>query len=245
MQILKRIAAASRSPFMRAERVERITRTALDRMQIAKVEPELVLHEMAQFYGILVPSAEGWEFVHRTIQDYLAAQHWVDSGGFANRSQYEWDTRTAYAACLSGDATTALEGALAVPEGLTCAIEILSNAPDFDNKRLTPALLEFYSARGKVTIIEQTKDGISAALQDDLFTYFSQRFLNHLIESLAKKRNATNDALLGSSLAELRARRLRMDFSTFEEVKKSFPSLRFQFRLADRGFVTPEMAKPV
>lgn len=219
MQILKRIAFASRSPFMRAERVERITRSALDKMQIAKIDPELVLQEMAQFYGILVPSAEGWEFVHRTIQDYLAAQYWVDSGGFSNRSQYEWDTRTAYAACLSGDATVALEGALAAAEGLTCAIEILSNAPDFDNRRLTSALLKFYSARGKVTIIEQTKDGISAVLEDDLFVYFSQRFLNHLIESLAKKRSAVKDAVRGSCLSELRARRLRMDFVTFEEVK--------------------------
>jgi hypothetical protein len=137
MQILKRISFASRSPFMRAERVETITRAALDKMQIAKVDPELVLQEIAQFYGILVPSAEGWEFVHRTIQDYLAAQYWVDSGGFSNRVQYEWDTRTAYAACLSGDATRALEGALASPEGLTCAIEILSNAPDFDNHKIS------------------------------------------------------------------------------------------------------------
>jgi hypothetical protein len=225
----------STPPFMRSDRVERITRTALDKMQIAKVDPELVLQEIARFYGILVPSAEGWEFVHRTIQDYLAAQYWVDSGGFANRSQYEWDTRTAYAACLSGDATRALEGALVSPDGLTCAVEILSNTPDFDNQRLTTALLKFYSARGKVTVIEQTKSGIAAVLQDDLFVYFSQRFLNYLIESLAKKRRAISDALVGSCLAELRARRLRMDFSTFEEVKKSFPDLRFNsdLRIAD------------
>lgn len=111
MAILKRIAYAARSPFMRAERVESITRKALDKMPLAKVNPELVLQETAQFYGILVPSADGWEFVHRTIQDFLAAQHWVDSGGFASQKVYDWNTRTAYAACLSGDATRVLEGA--------------------------------------------------------------------------------------------------------------------------------------
>ena len=83
-------------------------------MQINRVNPDLVLQETAQFYGILVPSGDGWEFVHRTIQDYLAAQHWVDSGGFSTRGSYEWDTRTAYAGFrILGDATRVLEGALA------------------------------------------------------------------------------------------------------------------------------------
>jgi hypothetical protein len=36
-----------------------------------------------------------------------------------------------------------------------------------------------------------------------------------------------------------------MDFSTYEVVKASFPNQRFQFKLADRQFVTPEMVKPV
>jgi hypothetical protein len=53
------------------------------------------------------------------------------------------------------------------------------------------------------------------------------------------------DVLLGCCLAELRARKLRMEFSTYEVVKTSFPSQKFQFKLTDRGFVTPEMAKPV
>ncbi|SNS40938.1 CHAT domain-containing protein [Granulicella rosea] len=162
MQILKRIAYASRTPFMKAERVENITRKALDKMQINRVNPGLVLQETAQFYGILVPSADGWEFVHRSIQDYLAAQYWVDSGGFTNRASYEWDTRTAYAACISGDATRVLEGALAVPEGLTCAIETLTNSPDFDNPRITKALLKFYAAEERVTVFERSSDGLSA-----------------------------------------------------------------------------------
>jgi len=245
MHILKQIAYASRSPFMRGERVENITRKALDKMQINKVTPELVLQETAQFYGILVPSGDGWEFVHRTIQDYLAAQYWVDSGGFATRGSYEWDTRTAYAACISGDATRVLEGALAVPEGLTCAVETLTNSPDFDSQRVKTAFVKFYSMLGNVTVFERLKDNLSALVDDDLFGYLSFRFLNYLIEEFARKRTPMTDVLLGCCLAELRARKLRMEFSTYEVIKTSFPNQKFQFEIANRGFVTPEMAKPV
>jgi hypothetical protein len=245
MLILKRIAHASRSPFMREERVANITRQALDKMQISKVNPEIVLQETAQFYGILVPAGDGWEFVHRTIQDYLAAQYWVDSGEFATRKNYEWNTRTAYAACVSGDATRVLEGALAASEGLTCAIETLTNSPDFDSQKVANALSNFYRDRDRVTVFEHNKDSLSASIPEDLFSYLSSRFLNYLIEYFAKKRTQISDALLGCCIHELRERKLRMHFSTFEVVKQSFPNLRFQFKISERGFVTPEMAKPV
>lgn len=183
--------------------------------------------------------------MHRTIQDYLAAQQWVDSGDFAARKNYDWDTRTAYAACLSGDATRVLEGALATPEGLTCAIETLTNAPDFDNNRVEAALSSFYAARGRVVVFERTEAGLAAAIADDLFSYLSPRFLNHLVEQFMKKRTATSEALTGCCLAELRSRRLRLDFTTFEVLKVAIPDIRFQFRIADREFVTPEMVRPI
>ncbi len=132
-----------------------------------------------------------------------------------------------------------------MPEGLTCAIETLTNSPDFDNQRVATAILKFYSVRGRVTVFERTNASISASVDDDLFAYLSVRFLNHLIEQFARSRASLVDALVGSCIAELRARRLRMDFSTYEVVKLSFPNQRFQFKLADRGFVTPEMARPV
>ncbi len=244
MQILKRIAFASRSPFMQGTRAENIARKAIDRMQVNKVDPVLVLQETAQFYGILVPSSEGWEFVHRTIQDYLAARHWVDSGVFANEKAYEWNTRTAYAACISGDATRVLIDSLASPDGLTCAIETLTNAPDFDSKRVAGAIQRFYSTRGMVIVVENKPEGISAAVQTDLFSYLSHRFLNSLIEQFAKTRTTLTDVLLGYCLAELRQRRLRMDYVTFQSVQAAFKNLRFQFRLQGREFVTPEMAQP-
>jgi hypothetical protein len=135
MQILKSIAFASRSPFMSAGRAETIARKAIDKMQVGRVDPGLVLRESAQFYGILTQSSEGWEFVHRSIQDYLAAKHWVESGAFANDRRYQWDTRTAYAACISGDATKVLLGALESPTGLTCVTETRTNVCTGDGSR--------------------------------------------------------------------------------------------------------------
>lgn len=82
-------------------------------------------------------------------------------------------------------------------------------------------------------------------MDDDLFAYLSFRYLNHFIEEVVKKRTPATDALMGCCLAELRTRKLRMEFSTYETVKAFFPNQRFQFKLHNRGFVTPEMARPV
>ena len=73
--------------------------------------------ETARFYGILVPCEGGWEFVHRTLHDFLAAQYWVETGEFARVTSYEWNARTAYAACRMHDSTRILEAALASKDG--------------------------------------------------------------------------------------------------------------------------------
>jgi hypothetical protein len=246
MQILKCIAFASRSPFMQASRVEAITRKAVDKMQVGKVDPALVLREAAQFYGILVQSSEGWEFVHRSIQDYLAAKYWVESGAFANETRYAWNTRTAYAACIAGDATKVLVGALASPEGLTCATEALMNAPSFNMHKVSESLKEFYSGRGRVVVIDTNSEkSVAGGVEVNLFGLLSHRFLSELIEQFARERNSRNDVLLGYCLAELRRRRLRMDYTTFAIVESAFPNIGFQFKLADGSFVTPEMARPI
>lgn len=246
MQILKRIAFASRSPFMSGSRAEMITRKALDRLQINRVDPVLVLRESAQFYGILIQSADGWEFVHRSIQDYLAAKFWVESGAFASEKRYEWNTRTAYGACISGNATDVLIGALGSSNGFTCAAETLMNGPDFDMKVVAAGLKAYYSSRGRAVVMDTSPgDMIAGGVEGDLFKFLGNRFLNYLIEEFCKQRSDLTDLLTGYCLAELRRRHLRVDYSTFAAMKAAFPNLRFQFRLADGTFVTPEMAQPV
>jgi hypothetical protein len=245
IQILKRIAFVSGSPFMKGARAELIARRELDKMQVGKVDPVIALRETAQFYGILIQSSEGWEFVHRSIQDYLAAKYWVESGGFAREGKYDWTTRTAYAASISGDATTVLVRALASSDGQTCVAETFMNAPDFDMKLVADALTNFYSIQDRLVVME-VKHGvsISGGIEVNFFALLSGRFLNHLIERYCKSRTNATDVLLGYCLSELRNRRLRMDYTTFEEVKKAFSNLRFQFKLVNGSFVTPEMAQP-
>jgi hypothetical protein len=246
MHIIKCIALASRSPFMQTARAEAIARSAIDKMQVGRVDPARVLQESAQFYGILMQSPDGWEFVHRSIQDYLAASRWVELGTFANERQYKWDTRTAYAACISDDATRVLVGALNSPEGLTCVVETLMNAPGFDRNLVTAALMRFYSIRGNTFVFNASPGkSISGGVKVNLFEFLSNRFLNDLIERFCKERTTTCDILLGYCFAELRRRLVRMDHTTFLIVGLAFPDLKFQFKLSDGSFVTPEMARPI
>ena len=245
MEILKRIAYVSRSPYMQSSRAEAIARKSIDKMQISKADPALVLRESAQFYGILMQSSDGWEFVHRSVQDYLAAKHWVESGQFANERRYEWNTRTAYAACIAGDATNVLKGALESADGLTCAMETLMNAPSFDMKVISEAVKRYYSGRDRLLVMEATTNGVAGGIDINLFELLSYRFLNHLIEDFCKQRSDRLDILVGYCLAELRRRLLRVEHSTFAMVKSAYPDLRFQFRLNGGIFVTPEMAQPV
>jgi hypothetical protein len=56
--------------------------------------------------GVLVPAEyQRWQFVHRTIHDYLAARYWVESGEFSISPVRDWNTRASYAACLLPDAS--------------------------------------------------------------------------------------------------------------------------------------------
>lgn len=246
MQILKCIAFASRSPFMQAGRAEAIARKAIDKMQVGRVDPALVLRESAQFYRILTQSSEGWEFVHRSIQDYLAAKHWVESGAFANEKRYQWDTRTAYAACISGDATKVLLGSLESPNGLTCVTETLMNAPGFNMRVVAESIKRFYTVRGRTFVLEAVPDkSVAGGVEVNLFEFLSNRFLNELIEQLCKGRTHLNDVLVGYCLTELRHRLQRVDHSTFAVLTSVFPNLKFQFKLAGGLFVTPEMARPI
>jgi hypothetical protein len=57
-------------------------RKQLDLLTFDRVDARQVLMETARFW-ILVPCEEGYEFVHRTLHDFLAAQFWVETGEFA------------------------------------------------------------------------------------------------------------------------------------------------------------------
>ena len=100
IQVLKRIAYIAASSSLARNRAEVAAQTQIDLLNFEKVNARAALLETARFYGILVPTEEGWEFVHRTVHDFLAALYWVETGGFAAVKHHKWTARTAYAACL-------------------------------------------------------------------------------------------------------------------------------------------------
>lgn len=123
--ILQNIAFAAKSAYVLRQRAEETTRRQLALLGIDKVDPVQALMESARFYGILVPAEDGYEFVHRTIHDFLAAQLWVETGEFARQVKHEWNAGTGHAACLLRDATDVLKEPLAAPDGLPAATEII------------------------------------------------------------------------------------------------------------------------
>jgi hypothetical protein len=107
VKCLMRIAFDMRELQAREEFVESSIREHLGMIQRRGIDPRTLLKEMAQWYGVLVPTEQDkWQFVHRSIHDYLAARFWVESGRFKPREHSVWDARIAYALCLSPDDVT-------------------------------------------------------------------------------------------------------------------------------------------
>jgi hypothetical protein len=248
IQVLKRLAHTIKSPFIPKARAMQIVSTQLDRMGIDGIDPRQVLKETAQFYGILAQREDGWEFVHRTIHDFLGAQFWVESGEFALHRNYEWNARTAYAACLSGDSTEVLERALDSPQGLPTVTEILCNAPTFDPKRIIRAVVEYFSNANRVVQFEEGDDRILGRLESDFLRLASTRFLARLFEHCCAARNKTTKVIEAYCAVELRDRAERLDHATYEVALRIHKSDRFSFivpglGVSQLGTLNPDIPK--
>lgn len=244
MQILKRIAYVAKSPIFPGRRAELEARKELDRMTFDRVDPKVVLRETAQFYGILVPNDDGWEFVQRSVQDYLAARYWIESGEFARLKQFDWNTRTAYAACLSYDSTAVLLSALNSKDGLSTAAEILSNAPNFDMKAVAKALLEYYAKGGNSYLREVAEDRINGGLDNDLLRLTTNRFLNFVVEVCCAELSPNSLIVMGYCLAELKRRKLKLDFVSYDAAIAALKIPDFHFLLHDREPISLEALRP-
>lgn len=156
-----------------------------------KVEPRTALLEIARFYGILVPAEDGYEFVHRTIHDFLAAKQWVESGDFAKEYNFEWNARTGYAACLIGNATDILKKALEFHHGLPAAIEIIGNYAAFDYPTIAEAVIKYFYDFGRVVQYERRD-------QSEIDRNYGQRIDGQLSSDFIRLANADFlDALVG------------------------------------------------
>jgi hypothetical protein len=237
-RILKHIAFRAKSPFVKRERAEEITRKQLALLGMDKVVPRDALIEIARFYGILVPAEDGYEFVHRTIHDFLAAKQWVESGEFARERSHEWNARTGYAACISGDATTVLKQALEARDGLPAATEIIGNYAGFDNPSIADALHEYFSAPGRVLHHERRLDSetdskysprIVGQLQSDFIRLANSDFLNFIIDRFCERTSKVADLLVAYAATELYSRWMKLEHQTYAKAKAAYKTEIFTF----------------
>lgn len=259
IQVLKRIAYVAKSAHVPQHRAEEQARKQLDLLTFDRVDARQVLIETARFYGILVPCEEGYEFVHRTLHDFLAAQFWVETGEFAKVEKYEWNARTAYAACRLHDATPIIEAALASQNGLPAVTEILSNSPSFEIPRICEAIIRYFSQPGQLlhndglmqrrtTTVATAPTRVSGSLKSDFVRLGSSRFLNRLIERCCSPRKEVTDIIAGYCVLEIFVRRQKLEFLTYEKAFKAFGSDRFTFNIVgvgqvQLGFVNPNQPK--
>jgi len=151
VRCLARIAYEMPSLRAASDVVDRAVRKHLQLIQLTGVDHRQLMREIAQWYGVLVPvGRDSWEFVHRTIHDYLAARFWVDSGGFGQDTPKDWNSRAAYATCLTPDATRNMVLMLNSGGSLAAFNECLYNRAAFDPISVGHAFISRVANLGKV-----------------------------------------------------------------------------------------------
>jgi hypothetical protein len=238
VRILKHIAYRAKSPFVKQQRAEEIATRQLTLLGLDRVSPREALLETARFYGILVPAEDGYNFVHRTIHDFLAAKQWVESGEFARERAYEWNARTGYAACLIEDATNVLKEALVAADGLPAATEIMGNYASFDNRAVADALIAYYSSNNRVLQYErrsQSEAGsqyaprVTGQLDSDFVRLANSRFLDFIVEYCCDHNSRVSDLLVAYAASELYERRLKLTHQTYNKALGAYKTEMFTF----------------
>ena len=238
VRLLKQIAYRAKSPFVKRQRAEEIARKQLILLGMDRVDPREALIEIARFYGILVPAEDGYEFVHRTIHDFLAAKQWVESGEFVRQTNYEWNARTGYAACLIEDATDVLRKALAAPDGLPAATEMIGNSASFDKKAMAEMLHTYFSANDRVLQYERRSHfevdrkyapRIVGQLQSDFVRLANSRFLDFVVEYFFDRNSRVADLLVAYAATELYDRRLKLSHQAYAKALGTYKSEIFTF----------------
>lgn len=181
--------------------------------------------------GILVPAEDGYEFVHRTIHDFLAAKQWVESGDFAKEYNFEWDARTGYAACLVGDATAVLKKALESSQGLPSIIEIIGNYAAFDYAIIAEAVVKYFYNFGTVVQYDRSEQSeriryygqrISGQLSSDFIRLANSDFLDAIVARCCEPNTTVSNLLVAYAVTELYARMLKLKPATYQKAVAAY-----------------------
>lgn len=182
--------------------------------------------------------------MHRTLQDFLAAQYSVKTGEFARKTKYEWNARTSYCACLMDDCTDVLMVALHSEGGLSTAAEILDNTSTYDPIRISKGIVEYFSKHRRTVVYANDNYGVSGELSSDFIRFANTRTLNQIIEDCSSIRTPEKDIIAGYAIFELQQRKLPCDHSAFKAALKGYGTARFTFALAGLGQVSLASVSP-
>ena len=163
--------------------------------------------------------AEGdkWQFAHRSIHDYLAARYMVEHGRFDPTKITVWNSRAAYAACLSHDATESIIQALHASSDIHAFSECLYNRALFSPKEVAPAVIE-HSKRYRPFTHHRSPRWLTVETNQDFFRLATDEFQMRLIVHCLELRPHEGDRDLGEArdvvltyaLASFKARGLKV-----------------------------------
>ena len=223
---LMRIAFNAKTSLVKERAVMEQARAQLDLLRWEDLDEYSFMMEMARFFGILVPKDDNnWEFIHKTLHDYLAARYWVEKGNFTPKAVIEWNSRAAYAACLSLDATDAMLTALSSKAWFPAFVDMLSNDAPFDHPTIAKALVEFYERNPKAHFYEaKDPNRISVHLDQDFIGISSTKFLHDLTVACSDKRSKAKDTFFAYAAAELRDRGQTLTLTSYAQACRVFGS---------------------
>ena len=191
--------------------------------------PERVLDEIRAFYGLLFTTPDGYcQFVHKTVQDYLAARYIVEKGLFSPTKAKVWDLRFAYCACLTHDATQALCCALRRSHFIEAVRECLVNNAFFDPHTVGSAVFEhFDNFRENFTLVRTESPPIyNMSYKSDFFDLADDVFLRAIVSRAHTARSVTGtSAVLGICISEYVRRGLAFSPEDVNLIKRNFGSL--------------------
>jgi hypothetical protein len=195
IRCLARIAFNSTETRVEGRRALALAQDQLELLRWEMVDPQQVLLETARFYGIFVPTSGGeWQFVHKTLLDYLGARFWVENGLFVPADIKEWNAKAAYAACLTSDATNSMLATLADEKWLPAFAEMLSNDASFDHTKIALALISHYERHPRKHFFRAEPDRIEVQLSQDFVSIASTKFLLHIADVCAESRSKVHAA---------------------------------------------------
>ena len=208
---------------------EKAVQEHLERQQIRGIDTRKFLIELAQWYGIFVPtSMDQWTFVHRTIHDFLAARFWVESGEFSiKRAKKDWrgriwNSRAAFAMSIVPDATAFLQVALQDHCEMYVLSQCLLNNAIFEPHEIANYVINYFRDEdvNKFYRLRKEKElEVYIASELDFFGDASIDFLEALIlRGIRGYNDPIADIVLACSLLELLNRNCIIEESLYNKI---------------------------